>query len=210
MLTDVDSDREVQSLISLTKLIDFGIDYQICVNKRYTLLPPSESCQYPEKISMEPGGKLTPGHYGCYLAHKDAFYRGVNSQSDFILIFECDAVIDVKYSFFMDKLNQSINILNSRQDLLMFSFGFHNNTCIVEKNSDYWVVNKFYGAHAYFIPRRSFSLIDKMYQESKWNVTDLLFAERLNMYKTGIYENPITKQAAGFSILDKVHHEERY
>jgi hypothetical protein len=49
-----------------------------------------------------------------------------------------------------------------------------------------------------------------MYKESKWNVTDLLFAERLDSYKTGIFETPITKQAAGLSILDKVHHEERY
>jgi hypothetical protein len=30
------------------------------------------------------------------------------------------------------------------------------------------------------------------------------------MYKIGIFEKPITKQAAGFSILDKVHHEDRY
>jgi hypothetical protein len=49
-----------------------------------------------------------------------------------------------------------------------------------------------------------------MYKESKWNVTDLLFAENLDGYKTGIFEYPITKQAAGYSILDKVHHEERY
>jgi glycosyltransferase involved in cell wall biosynthesis len=210
MLTDIDSDREVQSQISLSKLSNFGIKYTTCINKRYTKLPPSENCEYPDRISMEPGGKLTPGHYGCFLAHKGAFYEGLLSNSDFILIFECDAVIDVSYNEFIEKLNIASKELESREDLMMFSFGFHNNNNIIERNNDYWVVNKFYGAHAYLIPKKSYDIIDKMYKESKWNVTDLLFAERLDSYKTGIFETPITKQAAGLSILDKVHHEERY
>lgn len=210
LLTDVDSDREVQSQISLSKLCNFGVNYNTCVNKRYTELPPSGTCEYPEKISMEPGGKLTPGHYGCYLAHKDAFYRGLQSNSDFILIFECDAVIDVSYNEFISKLHFACNELESREDLMMFSFGFHNNTNIIEKNNNYWIVNKFYGAHSYLIPKKSYEIIDNMYKESKWNVTDLLFAERLNSHKTGIFETPITKQTAGLSILDKVYHEERY
>lgn len=210
MLTDIDSDREISSLISLSKLSDYGITYNTCINKRYTELPPAENCEYPDKISLEAGGKLTPGHYGCYLAHKSAFYQGINTDSDFILIFECDAVIDVSYTEFIKKMNFACEVLNNNEELLMFSFGFHNNTNIVDKKQDYWIVNKFYGAHAYIIPKRSFEVIDNMYQTCKWNVTDLLFAEKLDMYKTGIFETPITKQAAGLSILDKVYHEERY
>lgn len=209
ILTDVDSDREVRSVISLTQLKRRGIEYNSCVNKRWTDLPPHESCEYPEKISMEPGGNLTPGHYGCYLGHKDAFYRGFESDSDFIFIFECDAVIDVDMNDFMEKVNLACDVLN-KKDMLMFSFGFHNNTDIIEKNNDYWVVNKFYGAHAYLIPRKSFDIIDKMYRNSKWNVTDLLFVENLNQYKMAIFKNPPTKQAGGISILDKVEHEDRY
>ena len=101
------------------------------------------------------------------------------------------------------------DILN-KTDLLIFSLGFHNNSHIIERNEDYWVVNKFYGAHAYLIPRKSFDIIKNMYENNKWNVTDLLFVEKLDQYKTGIFETPITKQAAGLSILDKVYHEERY
>jgi len=209
MLTDIDTDREVKSMISLTKLKDYGIDYFPCVNKRWTELPPSDSCQYPEKISMEPGGKLTPGHYGCYLAHKDAFYRGMNSDSDFIFIFECDAVIDIDMNEFMSKVKFACDVLN-KTDLLMFSFGYHNNSHIIDKYNDYWTVNKFYGAHAYLIPRRSFGIIDKMYQTAKWNVSDLLFVENLDQYKTGIFEVPPTKQSAGYSILDKIYNEDRH
>lgn len=209
MLTDIDTDREVKSMISLTKLKDYGIEYNFCINKRWTELPPSDTCQYPERISMEPGGKLTPGHYGCYLAHKDAFYRGMNSDSDYILIFECDCVIDVSYDEFIQKLKFACDLLN-KIDLLMFSFGYHNNSHIIDKYDDYWTVNKFYGAHAYLIPRRSFDIIDNMYQTAKWNVSDLLFVENLDQYKTGIFEVPPTKQSAGYSILDKIYNEDRH
>ena len=209
MLTDIDTDREVKSMVSLTKLKDYGIDYNFCINKRWTELPPSNNCQYPEKISMEPGGKLTPGHYGCYLAHKDAFYRGMKSDSDFIIIFECDCVIDVSYDEFIEKLKFACDLLN-KTDLLMFSFGYHNNSHIIDKYDDYWTVNKFYGAHAYLIPKRSFGIIDGMYQTAKWNVSDLLFVENLDQYKTGIFEVPPTKQSAGYSILDKIYNEDRH
>ena len=209
MLTDIDTDREVSSMISLTQLKRYGINYKTCINKRYTELPPIETCEYPEKVSMEPGGKLTPGHYGCYLAHKGAFYEGINSDSDYILIFECDCVIDVTYIDFIEKINLACDVLD-KTDLLMFSFGFHNGSHILEQNTEYWVVNKFYGAHAYLIPKKSFGIIKDMYETCKWNVTDLLFVEKLDQYKTGIFEVPPTKQAAGYSILDKIYNEDRH
>ena len=209
MLTDIDTDREVSSMISLTQLKRYGINYKTCINKRYTELPPVDTCEYPEKVSMDPGGKLTPAHYGCYLAHKGAFYEGINSNSDYILIFECDCVIDVSYDEFMRKINLACDVLD-KTDLLMFSFGFHNNVNIIEKNPEYWVVNKFYGAHAYLIPKKSFGIIRDMYENNKWNVTDLLFVEKLDQYKTGIFEVPTTKQVAGYSILDKIYNEDRH
>lgn len=209
MITDIDTEREVDSMISLSKLENYGIEYIPCVNRRYTELPPKETCEYPDKISFEPGGKLTPGHYGCYLAHKNAVLDGINKNEDYILVFECDAIIDVSYDEFIEKLNFACKTLNDT-DLLMFSFGFHNNTNIIDKKKDYWVVNKFYGAHAYLIPKKSYNVFKNLFENEKWNVTDLLYAEKLDNYKIGIFEKPITKQASGISILDKVYHEERY
>ena len=49
-----------------------------------------------------------------------------------------------------------------------------------------------------------------MYENNKWNVTDLLFVEKLDQYKTGIFETPITKQSAGYSILDKIYNDDRH
>jgi glycosyltransferase involved in cell wall biosynthesis len=209
ILTDIDTDREVNSMMSLTRLKDFGIKYTPCINKRYTELPPSENCEYPEKISMYPGDSLTPGHYGCYLSHRNAITKGIEENSDFILIFECDCVIDTTIENFISNLNLACDILN-KKDLLMFSLGYHNNTNIIETNKSYLVVDKFYGAHAYLIPKKSYGIILDMYNNSKWNVTDLLYSEKLSNFKTGIFEQPITKQSGGISILDNIHNEDRY
>ncbi len=209
ILTDVDTEREIRSIQSLCRLEDFGIDYKPIISRRYTELPPAENCQYPERISMEPGGKLTPGHYGCYLGHRKAFEEGIKEESDFILIFECDCVIDVPYNDFIEKLKQAVYHLN-KTDLMWFSFGFHNNTNVTEKLSEYWIVDRFYGAHAYLIPKKSYGIFKELYETKKWNVADLFFAENLNQYKAGIFEIPITKQAGGFSILDKIHNDDRY
>lgn len=209
MLTDVDTEREVRSVKSLTSLKNYGIEYNICINKRYTDLPPAETCAWPEKISFEPGGRLTPAHYGCYLAHKDAFYKGIKSGSDFVFIFECDCIIDIPIESFIEKIELACNILE-KNEILMFSFGFHNNVHVIDKLENYWTVNKFYGAHAYLIPKKSYEIMKTMYDTAKWHVTDLLFAENLNQYKIGIFPNPPTKQAGGYSILDKIENPDRY
>ena len=209
ILTDIDTDREIKSMQSLTKMEDYGFEYIPIISKRYIDLPPKETCQYPDKISVTPGNSLTPSHYGCYLGHKKAFYEGLKIDADYMLIFECDAIIDVPHSEFQKKINLALEKIES-DDLLMFSFGFHNNTNIVEKKDDYWVVNKFYGAHAYLIPKKSYHIIDNLYKNCKWNVTDLFFADNLSDYKIGIFPTPITKQSEGYSILDKVFNHERY
>ena len=209
ILTDIDTEREIKSMQSLTKLTDYNIKYKPIISKRYTILPPSDTCQYPEKISMEPGNTLTPSHYGCYLGHRNAFEEGIKINPNYLIIFECDAVISVSYSEFINKMEFTYN-KTIEDDLLMFSFGFHNNTNIIEKKKDYWIVDRFYGAHAYLIPQKSYNIIKQMYNNSKWNVTDLLFAENLNKYKIGIFEKPLTKQTAGYSILDKIYNNDRY
>lgn len=209
ILTDIDSDREIESMNSLTKLEDYNINYNHIISKKYTLLPPKENCKHPDKISFEPGNSLTPGHYGCYLGHKKAFYQGLKDDKDFMIICECDCALNVSYKNFVDCLNLA-KIKIDEDDLLMFSFGFHNNTNIIEDKEDYYIVNAFYGAHCYLIPKKSYKIIDEMYQNSLWDVTDLLFAENLNKYKIGIFKEPITKQVQGFSILDKKYNEERF
>ncbi len=209
ILTDIDVDREIKSMQSITKLKDFGFTYKPIVSKRFTELPPKDTCEYPDRISYTPGNTLTPAHYGCYLGHRKAFEEGIKLKSDYIFIFECDAVIDISYDYFIDLTNFAIEKIE-KDDLLLFSFGFHNNRNIIEEKENYYIVNRFYGAHAYLIPEKSYKIIENVYNTSKWNVTDLFFSENLNNYKIGIFINPPTKQVGGYSILDKIYNDDRY
>ena len=204
ILTDIDSNREVRSVQHLTKLEDYGIEYVPIISKRYTDLPPSDSCAFPDIISMEPGGKLTPAHYGCYLGHRKAFEVGLDTDSDFMIISECDTILDIPHNEFYDKIKSAIRILKENTDLSMFSLCYHHEHRIIEKNVDYWVSDSMTGAHMYIIPKRMFDRITEIYKNEKWNVADLFLATHLGDDKIGYFEIPYTKQAAGVSILEKV------
>ncbi len=201
LLTKPEDEREQRSIESISRLANFDINYQQCINQEYTELPPSENCKYPEKISLTPGGKLTPAHYGCYLAHKSAFEQAVNTDSDVVLIFECDAVIDIPVEDFIEKVKTAYTILKET-DLFMFSFGYHNNR-ISETRNGYLITGGMIGAQAYLIPKKSFAHLKKIYDTCKWDVTDLFFCENLADKKIGMFNQPVVLQGAGYSLLDK-------
>jgi GR25 family glycosyltransferase involved in LPS biosynthesis len=205
LLTDVFAKREMKSIQTLSKLKNYGIDYKMCFNKPYKELPPRENCINPDLISMEPGGKLTPGHYGCYLAHKNGLLEAIaEDKYDFIMMFECDCGIRITTDQFVNYINKACKILNNNKDLIMFSFVHHHNENILEKKNDYMIVSHFVAAHAYLIPRRSYELFKNMYATAPWNVTDLLFMNNLNKYKTGVFDEILTMQFSGYSLLDKI------
>ena len=209
ILTDIDTEREQRSIADLSKLEDFGIKWNPIISKRYTELPPVETCAFPEIVSMIPGGSLTPAHYGCYLGHRKAFETGYNDNSDYMIIFECDAILDVSHEEFMNKIYESIEI-TEREDLLIFSFGHHSNQSILNKYDNFFAVYDFIGAHAYLIPRKSYQIIYEKYQNEKWNVADLWLGNNFRSYRHGTFPHPITKQAGGISILENLENEDRY
>jgi glycosyltransferase involved in cell wall biosynthesis len=208
ILTDIDTDREIRSMQTLTKLVDYGIGYIPVVSKRYTELPPAENCAFPEIISMEPGGKLTPAHYGCYLGHRKAFEMGVNTDSEYLFISECDTILTISYDEFIDKINFAIKKLEE-DDLTIFSFGYHHYDTVGDMG-DYYLTHNITGLHAYLIPKRKYKVIEDMYKNSKWNVADLFFATNIEKGKIGIFKELTTQQAGGLSILEKTYSDDRY
>ena len=134
---------------------------------------------------------------------------GYQENSDYMIIFECDCVLDVSHSEFIEKINEAIKIIE-KENLFMFSFGFHHNQSIIKKEKDYFVVYDFIGAHAYLIPKKSYQLIFDAYQNEKWNVADLFLGNNFRKFKHGIFPKPITKQAGGLSILENLENEDRY
>lgn len=209
ILTDIEADREAKSIQSISKLLYYDIDYKPILSRRYTETPPKENCAYPDKISNTPGNSLTPAHYGCYLGHKKAFEEGIKTNSDYIIIFECDAVIETNVEEFVRLINLAVQIME-KEDLVLFSFGYHNNTNIIKQTDDYFILNRFYGAHAYMIQKKYFNFVENIYKNSKWDASDLFLSDNIGYKGIGIFKNPPTKQTGGISILDKVFKEDRY
>lgn len=204
--TDVFAEREMKSIADLSRVEEVGIKYNLIVNEPYRELPPAENCAYPEKISMEPGGKLTPGHYGCYMAHRDAFLQGVKDNPDYIIICEADCGINGTMDEFLVEITRGINEIDA-EDALMYYLVYHNDRNIVEKKHGYSIVNGVIGAHCYLIPRKSYQFFVDLYAKKPWNVTDLFFLENLWGQKLLATNSLITKQYAGYSLLDKIIHE---
>lgn len=211
LLTDVFAEREMKSIRTISKLKDYSINYKMCLNKPYKELPPKDTCAFPEIVDINPGGKLTPAHYGCYLAHKNALIQSINeNNSDFTMIFECDCGIKVSLEQFVQKIHLACNILNDNKELTMFSFVHHHNESILEYKSNYIVISEFIGAHAYLIPKRSYKFFEELYEKTPWNVTDLFFANNLRKHnaKVGVFDEVLTIQFPGYSLLEKITNDE--
>ena len=206
LLTDVDSDREVKSVNDLKRLSDYNFDYKACVNERYTELPPSENCAFPEIISMEPGGKLTPAHYGCYLAHKDALVENVDSGYDYMMICECDCGINVDINEFVDEVSYACSVLD-KDNISIYYFVHHHDEHIIEDKGRYSKVGCVIGAHCYLIHKSYFKFFVDLYNKTPWNVTDLFFANNLRRFPVAATNKLLTKQYAGYSILEKLYNE---
>jgi hypothetical protein len=82
-----DPENNPKEIRSVENIKDFcektGIKYEQRINKIWTETPPSENCARPTEVQDKPGYyKLAPGHYGCYLAHKNALINPDNINYD--------------------------------------------------------------------------------------------------------------------------------
>ena len=187
-----------------------GIKYDMRINKIWEDLPPSDTCQRPEHIDWKPApigngfGKLTPGHYGCYLAHKNAICLEDNKNYDFVLIFEGDTIIDSDFDELYDSLFRFNKIANE-QELDVVGFGNPKQTTkIVGPQIEDVHCNTilFVPAQSYLIPNQSLSHWKEKLQNKKWEAWDL-WIMNVGQMKSGIADKVYTKQLPGFSIIDQ-------
>ena len=187
-----------------------GIKYDMRINKIWEDLPPSDTCQRPEHIDWKPApigngfGKLTPGHYGCYLAHKNAILLEDNKDYDFVLIFEGDTIIDSDFDELYDSLFRFNKIANE-QELDVVGFGNPKQTTkIVGPQIEDVHCNTilFVPAQSYLIPNQSLSHWKEKLQNKKWEAWDL-WIMNVGQMKSGIADKVYTKQLPGFSIIDQ-------
>lgn len=204
LLSKPNTEREQRSQESIQQLNSFdGFKYVKIINPIHTSLPPKENCLRPDEVQMEPGYyKLTPAHYGNYLSHKDAILNYWDTDTDAVLIFECDAVINTDLNNFVQKIKQAYEI-NKQEDLLIWTFGpnYGFNETVKE---DYIIISRFVECHAYMILKEKKDMFKQLFSKVKWDVIDLFFIHYLKDYKKGVFKgDPLCLQAQGYSFLDK-------
>ena len=207
MLVDPDGEREKESIKHLTKLSEYSDwVYEQMINPLYKDMPPKDTCARPTDVRMKPGEyKLTPAHYGNFLAHKTAINEHLNDEFDAVLFCECDAIfikpVHEVYRSIMDRLDD-IN----QHDLYYMSFGKRIPDWKHEDYEHCGVTDRMSEAHCYLLPtdkKRKAYFIKKL-KETKWDTYDLwlnnnIFPDK----KCGIVKSPISIQCSGESYLDK-------
>lgn len=197
--------KEIRSAFSLRDFANnfSNVEYYQQVNEIYRELPPSETCNRPHDIALEPGYfKLSPGHYGCFLAHKNGITLPDNEKYDFVLIFEGDVIIDAPYQELYDKLLRWSE-LAKEENVDMVGFG---NYCAERFNGvreDLMLnLSIFAPAQSYLINREKLPTFAEKFKNCKWDAFDLWMTKVANLHGA-MADKIYTKHLPGYSIVDK-------
>ena len=207
MLVDPTEERQATSIKYMEKLVEYsGFEYVQMINERYTDLPPTDNCSRPHAVDMLPGEyKLSPAHYGNYLAHKSAISTHLNNEHDAILFCECDAIFIKPIEEVYNTIIKQFNNIN-QYDLNYISFGKRIPNWHYEEYDDFGITDRMSEAHCYLISSNSELYYHEKFNNSKWDTYDMwlnsfIFPER----KSGIVKEPISIQCSGKSYLDQIH-----
>jgi len=206
MLVDVNGDREKESIKHLRELSNYsGWEYVQMVNGKYDSLPPIDTCARPEDVQMEPGHyKLTPAHYGNFLAHQLAMKEHLTEECDAVLFCECDAIFIKPMHEIYKQIIDRLDDLNE-YDLKYMNFGkriidWHYQ----ERNKYFDIASRMSEAHCYLVPCTSRDYFMQKFENTGWDTYDLWLNNNILCEMVGgITKNPFSIQCSGDSYLDK-------
>jgi len=197
--------KELRSAFSLK---DFAsnfdnVEYYEQVNVIYKDLPPVDTCNRPHDVAPEPGYfKLSPGHYGCFLAHKNGITLPDNDKYDFVLIFEGDVIIDSPYQELYDNLIRWSQ-LAKEENIDMVGFGNYVAERYEGQREDLLLnLSIFAPAQSYLINREKLPTFVEKFETCRWDAFDLWMTKVARLHgamSTKVY----TKHLPGYSIVDK-------
>jgi glycosyltransferase involved in cell wall biosynthesis len=220
--TTLNDEREQRSRESLQRVTKHGIEYILHTNEPYKDLPPKFNCQRPQCVSMELfdestvhklGTALTPPHYGCYEAFKNAIL-GEFYDCDFLIVCEGDCIIEVPIEDFVHKVFEACRICDDN-NIGYFSFG---DTRTLEHgwlqspkiedigNQDLcFITNHIIGLQCIMFPKFTSAWLKDKLRTTKWDASDMFFNQifKPSEYKMGIVHKRLTSQVNGYSLIDK-------
>jgi hypothetical protein len=217
--TTLNDERERASRDSLIDVRNHGWHYILHLNEPYKSLPPSYNCIRPNCVSMELfdeptvqklGTALTPAHYGCYQAFRDAILSEFYD-CDFLIVCEGDCIIEVDTKEFIEKVESCAHLLEpngiefmSFGDKDTLEHGWPQSPVIKEVNDDMYVTNHIIGLQCIMFPANIADRLKDTLRRHKWDAADMYFNNIFAGNRMGIVKKRLTTQADGFSLIDNM------
>jgi len=218
--TTLNDEREQASRASLEQVKDHGWEYILQLNEPYKSLPPSYNCIRPDCVSMELfdeptvqrlGTALTPAHYGCYEAFKNAILTEFHD-CDFLMVCEGDCIIETDIHNFIRKVEECAHLLGPNNIHIMsfgdkdtLEHGWPQSPIIEEVNDVMYITNHIIGLQCIMFPAKIAKELKDTVRMHHWDAADMYFNLIFAGHKMGILHNRITTQADGFSLIDNSH-----
>ncbi len=222
--TTLDDDRERLSRASLEKVKAQGWKYILHKNIPYASLPPSHNCNRPGAVSMElfnddevreRGTALTPAHYGCYEAFKNAILSEMHD-CDYFIVCEGDCIIEGDVAEFVHKVEKCASLLDKHDIKIMsfgdkdtLEFGWPQSPVVEEVNEDMYITNHLIGLQCIMFPISTEKTLKQLLRTADWDAADIYFNNIFRSSKMGIVHKRLTTQADGYSLIDKQFKEFR-
>lgn len=203
LLNNVDSEREKSSIKSLKKLTNCGLYYQQIINPLYKEKPPVENCNRPSQVSELPGDYLLgPGHYGCYLSHRQGILEGLNDDVDAILLNECDSILQFSEKEMSETILRAYEYAK-KYNLAYVSFGKKIPDIEHEQvENDFYITSTLSEAHCILILKDKYEYFKEKFETTPWDVSDLWYNCFINDFKKGIFSRPYSLQYPSVSNID--------
>ena len=217
--TTLNDERERASRDSLIDVVNHGWEYKVQLNQPYKSLPPSYNCLRPSCVSMELfneqqvqqyGTALTPAHYGCYQAFRDAILSEFHS-CDYLIVCEGDCIIETPIEEFISTVEDCANHLvengieyMSFGDKDTLEHGWPQSPIIKDVNDKMYVTNHIIGLQCIMFPAHIAPWLKEILRMRKWDAADMYFNNIFAGDKMGIVKKRLTTQADGFSLIDNM------
>ena len=218
--TTLNDEREQASRASLERVKDHGWEYILHTNEPYKSLPPAHNCMRPLCVSMELfneqqvqeyGTALTPAHYGCYEAFKNAILMEFHD-CDYLIVCEGDCIIETDIHFFVRKVEECAHLLGPNNiDIMSFGdkdtleHGWPQSPVRKEVNETMYVTDHIIGLQCIMFPIKTATWLKDVLRTHKWDAADMYFNNIFMGHPMGIVYNRLTTQADGFSLIDNTH-----
>lgn len=215
--TDVNDEREKASRDSLIDVVNHGWKYILQVNKLYKSLPPKHNCLRPDCVSMnlfdeeqtkKYGPALTPAHYGCYEAFKNAILTEFHD-CDYLIVCEGDCLIEGDIHNFVRKVEECAHLL-APNGINYMSFGdtatldnaWPQSPVIQDINEDMYKTDHIIGLQCIMFPKSIAENLKDKLRTYYWDAADMYFNNIFSGPQMGIVKERLTTQADGVSLID--------